>query len=94
MANKEKVWFNWHCPHCDHRNRATFPYQFEIPKFYTAEWTCEHCEKEAKIEFSFSVFCNYSKKHPYKIAKRKKKEKVEKKDNGTKKDQGYCNRKV
>ena len=95
MPKKEKVWFNWHCPNCEHRNRETFPFQFELPKFYTAEWTCEHCEKISKIEFDFKVYSNYPKRKPYKIAKpNKKKDKVEKKTEGTKKDRGYYNHKV
>jgi len=89
---KEKIWFNWHCPHCEHRNRVTFPFQFELPKFYKAEWECEHCEKKSKLEFDFRVYGDYIKEKPYKIKKpKKKRDKVEKKENGTKKDRGYTN---
>ena len=94
MSRKDRIWFNWHCPYCGHRNRVTFPFQFELPKFYTAEWECEHCEKESKLEFDFRVYSGYSKKKPYKIKKTKKKEKVVKKTEGTRKDRGYCNHKV
>ncbi len=78
MSKKEKIWFNWHCPHCEHRNRVTFPFQFEVPKFYTAEWDCDHCGQISKVEFSFQVAKMYKKE----IA-------IEKKDKGTKKDRGY-----
>lgn len=95
MSTKDKIWFNWHCPHCEHRNRVTFPFQFELLKFYSAEWECEHCEKESLLEFNFKVYGDIEKKKPYKMSKmNKRKDKVEKKDNGTKKDRGYCNHKV
>ena len=94
MAIKDKTWFNWHCPHCEHRNRETISFQFELPHFYTAEWKCEHCEKKSKLEFNFRVYGEYKKEKPYKIEKSKKKrDKVAKKESGTKKDRGYCNNK-
>ena len=90
----KKVWFNWHCYHCEKRNRVNIPFQFEIPRSYTGTWECERCEKESLVKFDFTVSGAYPKGKPLEIKRRKKKEKVEKKDTGTKKDQGYCNRKI
>ncbi len=72
---KAKVWFNWHCPHCQHRNRVTFPFQFELPKNYNAEWTCDDCGELSRLDFSFTVSGWPSKKKPPKLKKRKQEKK-------------------
>lgn len=94
MSTKEKTWFNWHCPRCEHRNRELISFQFELPKSYEAEWDCEHCGKTSMIVFDLRVWGWYSKEKKYEIKKRKKKkrESVEKEDVGTQKDRGYHNR--
>jgi hypothetical protein len=53
--SEKKVWFNWHCPHCEHRNRFSFSFQFELPQYYSAIWKCEECSRESKIEFDLRV---------------------------------------
>ena len=72
---KEKVWFNWHCPHCDHRNRVTFPFQFEVPKYYSAEWDCDECGKTSKLEFNLRVIGWVEQKKPPRLRKRKQEKK-------------------
>jgi len=79
----KKVWFNWHCYHCSHRNRISFPFQFEIPSNYTAIWECDRCGRESKIKLDLRVN-DYIKPESFKIKKKKK-------DEGTKKDRGYRN---
>jgi hypothetical protein len=92
MSSKDKVWFNWHCPHCQHRNRVTFAFQFEIPQFYTAEWDCEHCGEKSKLELDLKVYGWYKKEKKFRL-KRKRKS-VKKKTEATKKDRGYVNHKI
>ena len=53
--SEKKVWFNWHCPHCQHRNRESFQFQFELPRYYEAMWKCRECLMESKIEFDFRI---------------------------------------
>ncbi len=92
MSIKNKIWFNWHCPHCEHRNRATFGYQFEMPRYYSVIWNCEHCHKESKLEFILQVNGWYKKKKKFKIKKRR--DSVQNEVKGNKKDRGYRNDKV
>ena len=75
----EKIWFNWRCPHCQRRNRVTFPFQFELPKYYSANWECEGCGKESKLEFNFRVNGWHTERKPPKLRKRKQEKKEIKK---------------
>ena len=54
----KKTKFNWKCIHCKKRNITIVPFQFDIPKYYTAEWNCEKCGKFTKISFRFEI--NYT----------------------------------
>jgi phage terminase large subunit GpA-like protein len=104
MAKKEKVGFNWHCPHCQYRNRVKFSHQWQIemPQNYSAIWECNDCGKESQLEWNLSVngWWERGKKAP-KLRKRVRDEKKRKKrkkeveaehDNGeTQKDSGYRN---
>jgi hypothetical protein len=51
----KKTFFNWHCPHCQHRNRFSFSFQFEMPQYYTAIWKCDECAMKSKVEFNLTV---------------------------------------
>ena len=90
---KEKVWFNWHCPHCRHRNRVTFPFQFELPQHYSAEWTCDECGETSKLEFNFTVSSWLNNKKTPKLRKRKQEEKKRRKEKTKTEDEndGYKN---
>ena len=77
---KEKVWFNWHCPHCKHRNRASFPFQFEMPKYYSVIWECAKCSNKSKVEWNLNVDGWWQKKKPPKMRKRIKVEKKRKRE--------------
>ena len=85
MSKKEKTWFNWHCDHCGHRHRVTFPWQIEMPNRYATVWDCEKCGNGNEIVFEFTVTGWLPKKKKIGIKK------MEKKNDGTKKDRGYRN---
>jgi len=69
---KVKTWFNWHCPHCQHRNRVCMPFQFEIPQHYTAKWDCDECGKESQLTFDFTISGWPDQRKPPKLRKRRK----------------------
>jgi hypothetical protein len=100
MSKKARISFRWQCPHCEHRDRVTFRnFTFEMPRYYSAEWVCEHCDKKSLVEWDLRVHGWYDKKKKFELKKIKKKrnkkgrDKVEKKDDGNKKDsRGYVNK--
>jgi hypothetical protein len=86
----KKVWFNWHCPHCEHRNREFLDsFQFEIPRGYAIDWKCDHCGEKSHIE----IFLRVNGISEWERREKRKKEEIEKMFKGTKKDRGYCNKK-
>lgn len=99
MSKKSNIWFNWHCPHCQNRNKVTFSHQWQIemPGNYSTIWECNNCGKESKLEWNLHVNgCWEGKKAP-KLRKRRKEEKKRKKeaeaeyDGGTQRNNGYRN---
>lgn len=97
MSKNKNSWFNWHCPYCRKRNRTPLAFQFEIPHYYTAIWECNECEEESEISFSLSVNESWrekkvpSIKNKKRAIRKKRKERVVTKADGTKKDRGYRN---
>jgi len=101
MYKKRQTWFNWRCPHCEHKHRSCVYGQASVPNRYTFEWSCERCGKKSEIVWDLQVWGWYDKgpkgfslKHNYCKKKKKKRISVEKKDEGTKKDRGYMSHKV
>lgn len=90
---KQKAYFNWKCPHCEHRNLAMMKMQFEMPRYYTATWECDNCGKDSKLEWSLTVNGWPERRRPPKLRKRKKErhDKKEETDAGTQKDKAYRN---
>lgn len=72
---KSKTIFNWKCPHCEHRNSASVAMQFEMPRYYSAEWECDECGKVSKLEWSLTVSGWPERKKPPKLRKRKQEKK-------------------
>ena len=97
MHKKDNAWFNWHCPHCQHRNRVPIAEQLELPRYYETKWTCDNCGKKSMIEFDFAVHGYWKTKKAPKMRKRRKEEKKRRKkaeaeyDSDTQKDSGYRN---
>tara|TARA_Y100000310_G_scaffold319966_1_gene375865 strand:- start:2910 stop:3203 length:294 start_codon:yes stop_codon:yes gene_type:complete len=95
----KKISFNWNCPHCDHRHKDTYPFHFDMSQTYSGDRECGHCGKEVKLWWGFSVE-GWPQKDPKsfelkRIKKKRRKrgrDKVDKEDDGTKKDRGYCNK--
>ena len=76
MSKKSTLWFNWHCPHCEHRNRLTFSSgQFELPNRYTIRRICEGCGKQSELGFDFTVNGWWKEKKAPKIRKIRQNEK-------------------
>ena len=80
MSKKEKGWFNWHCAHCNHRNRVAFSWQFEMPNNYSAIWECDNCGKENRLMWNLEVNGWWEKKKAPKLRKKVKEEKKRKKE--------------
>ncbi|KKK55396.1 hypothetical protein LCGC14_3074960 [marine sediment metagenome] len=53
MKNRTK--FNWKCVCCGKRNIEAWRFQFDVPKCYTVEVTCQKCGKTSIIEFRLAV---------------------------------------
>ncbi|MCK5612448.1 hypothetical protein KAR91_61820 [Candidatus Pacearchaeota archaeon] len=53
MKNRTK--FNWKCGYCGKRNIEAWRFQFDVPKCYTVEVTCQKCGKISIIEFRLTV---------------------------------------
>ena len=90
--NIKKTWFNWHCPHCEHRNRESVNFQFELPRLYEAMWECRECLRKSKIEFDLRVngWGDYKKAPRLKKRIREKKE-IKKEIKKIKEDNSYKN---
>ena len=90
---KQRVYINWRCPHCEHRNRAIMKMEFEMPRYYYATWECNECGKESKLEWTLTVDGWPGERRRPKLRKRKKErhKKKETADTGTQKDQAYRN---
>ncbi len=90
---KSRIYIDWKCPHCEHRNKAMMKMHFEMPRYYFATWECDHCGKDSKLEWTLTVNGWPEKRKIPKLRKRKKErhEKKEQEDTGTQKDQAYRN---
>jgi len=94
---KQRIYINWKCPHCTHRNKAVMKMEFEMPRSYTATWECDYCGKESDLRWDLTVNGWPGRRKIPKLRKRKQKEKETKKktkderDFSTKKDRAYRN---
>jgi len=72
---KKKAYFNWKCPHCEHRNQAMLNMEFEMPRYYSVEWECDECGKLSKLEWNLAVNGWPERRRPPKLRKRKSEKK-------------------
>ena len=47
--------FNWKCVHCEKRNIEVVAFQFDVPKYYEAEWPRHKCGKFTQVSFRFDT---------------------------------------
>lgn len=52
---KGKTKFNWQCIHCNNRNLTVIAFQFDVPKYYEADWDCGKCGKFTKIKINLEI---------------------------------------
>lgn len=94
---KQRIYINWKCPHCEHRNKALMKMEFDMPRYYFATWECDHCGKDSKLEWTLTVDGWPGERKKPKLRKRKKEKKEtnkktkDERDFSTKKDRAYIN---